>query len=168
MNQLRIGVRLESLGPNVRQAIGQAQRLGARGVHADATGDLSPHTLSQTGRRALRSLLRSHNLELTALVCSTRLGLDNPKDQQQRVEHTKAVLGLSVDLGAGITIAQAGRIPTRIDDPSTLTDVLQTLGRHGDKIGAVLALETGLELILPGGRLPPTSSHCNRWFPPLA
>lgn len=145
MNQFKIGIRLESLGPTLRQAVREAQRLGVRGVQADATGDLSPHTLSQTGRNAFRSLLQSHNLELTALGCALRQSLDSPEDQQQRIEHTKAVLGLSVDLGARIAIVQAGRIPEQIDDRGDLTEILQALGRHGDHIGAVLALEAGLE-----------------------
>lgn len=145
MNRFKIGIRLESLGKSLRQAIREAQRLGVRGVQADATGDLSPETLSQTGRRAFRALLRSHNLELTALGCALRRGLDRPEDQEQRIEHTKAVLGLSVDLGARIAIAQAGRIPETIDHPGALIEVLQTIGRHGDRIGAVLALETGLQ-----------------------
>ncbi len=149
-NRFRIGIRLESLGKSLREAIREAQRLNVRGVQADATGDLSPQTLSHTGRAAFRSLLRSHNLELTALACPMRRALDSSEDQQQRLEHTKEVLDLSVDLGACIAIAQAGRIPVETADsgalplnPGALTEVLQALGRHGDHIGAVLALETG-------------------------
>jgi len=144
MNHFKIGVRLESLGPSVRQAIHQAQRLGVRGVQADAIGDLSPETLSQTGRSAFRSLLRSHNLELTALGCSLRWGLDRPQEQQQLIDHTKATLSLSVDLGANIAIVQTGRVPGAADDPGALSETLQAIGRHGDRIGAMLALETGL------------------------
>ena len=50
MNRLKIGIRLESLGLPLRRALREAQRLGVRGVQADAAGDLSPHALSQTGR----------------------------------------------------------------------------------------------------------------------
>jgi sugar phosphate isomerase/epimerase len=147
MNRLKIGIRLESLGLPIRRALREAQRLGAGGVQADAAGDLSPYTLSQTGRSAFRHLLRSHNLELTALGCPMRRGLDSPEDQQQRLDHTKAVLGLSLDLGSRIVIVQAGRVPEEADDPSALllTEALRVLGRHGNRIGAVLALETGPE-----------------------
>jgi L-ribulose-5-phosphate 3-epimerase len=147
MNHLKIGIRLEALGLPLRRALREAQRLGVRGVQADAAGDLSPHTLSQTGRSAFRHLLGSHNLELTALGCPLRRGLDSPEDQQQRIDHTQAVLHLSLDLGARIAIVQAGRVPENADDPRAafLTEALQVLGRHGDRIGAVLALETGLE-----------------------
>ena len=147
MNRLKIGIHLESLGLPLRGTLREAQRLGVRGVQADALGELSPHSLSQTGRTAFRRLLQSHNLELTALGCPLRRGLDSPEDQQQRIDHTKAVLGLSVDLGARIAIVQAGRVPEKADDPraTLLTEALLVLGRHGDQIGAVLALETGLE-----------------------
>jgi L-ribulose-5-phosphate 3-epimerase len=147
MNRLKVGIRLGSLGLPLRRALREAQRLGVRGVQADAAGDLSPHTLSQTGRSAFRHLLESHNLELTALGCPLRRGLDSPEDQQQRIDHTQAVLHLSLDLGARIAIVQAGRVPENADDSRAafLTEALQVLGRQGDRIGAVLALETGLE-----------------------
>jgi sugar phosphate isomerase/epimerase len=147
MSRLKIGIRLESLGLPLRRALREAQRLGVRGVRADAAGELSPHTLSRTGRAAFRHLLGSHNLELTALGCPLRRGLDTPEDQQQRIDHTRAVLGLSLELGARIAIVQAGRAPEKADDPraALLTEALRVLGRHGDRIGAVLALETGLE-----------------------
>jgi sugar phosphate isomerase/epimerase len=147
MNRLKIGVRLESLGLPLRRALQEVQRLGVTGVQADAAGDLAPRTLSPTGRREVRHLLRSYNLELTALGCPLRRGLDTPEGQQQRIDHTKAVLGLSRDLGARIVIVQAGRIPEQADDPRALllAEALHALGRHGDHVGAVLALETGLE-----------------------
>jgi sugar phosphate isomerase/epimerase len=147
MNRLKIGVRLESVGGPLRGALGEAQRLGVSGVQADAAGDLAPHALSQSGRKALRHLLRSHNLELTALGCPLRRGLDTAEDLQQRIDHVEAVLGLSVDLGARVAVVQAGRVPEQPDDPRgpRLAEALRALGRHGERIGAVLALETGLE-----------------------
>jgi L-ribulose-5-phosphate 3-epimerase len=147
MNHLKIGVRLESLGSSRLRALPEAQRLGVRGVQADATGDLSPHKLSQTGRNAFRRLLRSHGLELTGLGCPLQRGLDRAEDQQQRIDHIKAVLDLSAQLGSDIVLVQAGRIPENRDEPRALllTEALQALGRHGDRVGAVLALDTGLE-----------------------
>src|SRR5436190_10166372 len=100
MNCLKIGIRLESLGLPLHRALQEVQRLGVTGVQVDAAGDLSPRTLSQSGRRAFHHLLRSYNLELTALGCPLRRGLDTPEDQQQRIDHIKEVLGLSRDLGA--------------------------------------------------------------------
>jgi L-ribulose-5-phosphate 3-epimerase len=147
MSKRKIGVRLESLGLPLRRALHEAERMGVSGVQIDAVGDLAPQSLSQSGRHAVLHLLRAHNLELTALGCPLRRGLDIPEDQQQRIDHIEAVLGLSVDLGARIAIVQPGRLPEKADDPRAplLTEALRVLGRHGDRIGAVLALETGLE-----------------------
>jgi hypothetical protein len=55
-------------------------------------GDLSPHTLvADRPQRIPPLLLRSHNLELTALGCPLHWGLDSPEDQQQCIDLTKAV-----------------------------------------------------------------------------
>lgn len=144
---MKIGVRLESLGLPLRRALERAGSLSVPGVQLDAVGDLAPDNLSQTGRRAFRNLLRSHNLELTALGCPMRRGLDVADKLEARLEHVRKVLSLSVDLGPRRAIVEAGRIP---DDDKTaaytlLSESLLALGHHGDKLGAVLALETGNE-----------------------
>lgn len=147
MNHFKIGIRLEALGLPLCRALKEAQRLGVTGVQVDATGELSPKTLSQSGRRAIRVLLRSHNLELTALGCALRRDLGKADDQQQRIDYTKAVLGLSLELGTRIVLVQAGRVPDQADEVRgvLLTEALRCLGRHGNRIGATLALETGLD-----------------------
>jgi L-ribulose-5-phosphate 3-epimerase len=147
MNRLRIGIRLESLGLPLRRGLQEIERLGVTGVQVDAVGDLSPKTLSQTGRREFLHVLRAHNLELTALGCPLRHGLDAAGGQEARIEHIRHVLSLSFDLGARIAIVAAGRIPEDANDPRArlLTEALLALGQYGDRTGTVLALETGLE-----------------------
>jgi sugar phosphate isomerase/epimerase len=147
MNRWKIGIRLESFGLPLRRALQEAQRLGVGGVQVDAVGDLSPANLSQTGRREFRHLLRAHSLELTALGCPLRHGLDRAENQEARIDHVRQVMTLSYDLGPRIVIVQAGRVPEKEDDPryGLLSEALLALGHHGDRTGATLALETGLE-----------------------
>jgi sugar phosphate isomerase/epimerase len=147
MNRLKIGVRLESLGLPLRRALQEVERMGVTGVQVDAVSDLSPNTLSQTGRKEFRHLLRAHNLELTALGCPLRRGLDTPENLQGRIDYLRHVMALSFDLGPRIVIVQAGQVPADLDDPRAdlLTEALEALAGHGDRVGAVLALETGLE-----------------------
>src|SRR4051812_24087434 len=147
MIQPKIGVRLESLGLPLRQCLTEASRLGALGVQIDAVGDLSPNALSQSGRREFRSLLRVHNLDLTALGCPLRKGLDAAEDQQPRLEHVRKVMSLAYDLGAKVAVVSAGGVPEKEDDPAArrMREALTDLGHHGDRVGAQLALETGLE-----------------------
>lgn len=147
MNRLRIGVHLESLGLPLRRALTEAGRMGVSGVQVDAVGDLAPNALSDTGRREFRHLLRTHNLELTALGCPLRRGLDSTENQQPRIEHVQKVLTLSFDLGPRTAIVQAGTTAGEPDNARmrTLRESLFALAGHGDRIGATLALETGLE-----------------------
>lgn len=147
MNRLKIGIRLESLGLPLRRALAEAGRLGVSGVQVDAIGDLDPSALSETGRREFRHLLRAHNVELTALGCPLRRGLDSADNQQPRLEHIQRVLSLSFDLGPRLVIVQAGAVSDDSNNPRMhiLSESLQALARYGDRIGTVLALETGLE-----------------------
>jgi L-ribulose-5-phosphate 3-epimerase len=151
MSRLKIGICLESLGLPLRRGLTEAVRMKAAGVQVDAAGDLSPNKLSQTGRRELRHLLQSHDLELTALGCPLRRGLDTAEDQQPRIEHVKKVMSLSFDMGPRLVVVQAGRVPDAEEEkagslrPRLLAEALQDLGSYGDRVGVVLALETGLE-----------------------
>src|SRR5271157_558090 len=112
---MKIGVRLESLGLPFRRALQEAGRLAVSGVQFDATGELAPDKLSQTGRRELRNLLSTCNVQLTALGCPLRHGLNDPQNLEQRIEYVRRVRALSYDLGPRIAIVQAGRVP---DEPA--------------------------------------------------
>jgi sugar phosphate isomerase/epimerase len=144
---LKLGISLKSLGLPLRRGLEAARRLAVSGVEVEAVGDLAPANLSQTGRREFRHLLKSHGLELTALSCPLRHGLDNPQNLQPRVEAIQNALSLSYDLGPRIVIIQAGKIPDKDDDPAAglLRESLHALGQFGDRIGATLALDTDLE-----------------------
>ncbi|HMC88533.1 MAG TPA: sugar phosphate isomerase/epimerase family protein [Gemmataceae bacterium] len=121
--------------------------MAVTGVQVDASGDLSPRSLSQTGRREFLHLLRAHNLELAALGCPLRHGLDVAEGQQARIDAVKRVMTLSFDLGARRVTIQAGHVPAEPDSPPArlMTEALLALGQHGDRTGSVLAIETGLE-----------------------
>jgi sugar phosphate isomerase/epimerase len=144
---MKIGVRLESLGLPLRKALHEASKLGVGvgGVQLDAAGELGPDRLSQTGRREIKNLLKTHNLELTALGCPLRHGLDTPENLQPRIEHVRKVMTLAFELGPRLVVIAAGKVPGDPAVPSVMTEALVDLGRHGDRTGAVLALETGPE-----------------------
>src|SRR5262249_52441227 len=114
---MKLGVRLESLGLSTRRALNEAARLRAAGVQADAAGAPAPRQRSPTSRRAACNLLRSLNLELTALGCPLRRGLDNPADLQPRIEHVRRVMSLSYDLGPRLAIVDMPAIPDEKPTP---------------------------------------------------
>jgi L-ribulose-5-phosphate 3-epimerase len=144
---MKTGLRLESLGLPLRRALEAASKLTVAGVQFDAVGDLAPGQLSQTGRRELRVRLRSLNLELSALGCPMRRGLDVAENLSERIDHMRQVMALSFELGARVVVVEPGRI--NVDEKShahqLLTESLLALGQHGDRVGTVLALETGLD-----------------------
>lgn len=149
---MKLGINLATLNLPIRRGLLEASKVGVAGVQLDATGDLAPDRLSDTGRRELRHLLRSHNLELTALGAPLRHGLDVVQNQDARIDYLRKTMALSFDLGPRLVLVQAGRVPEKADDPrlARLTEALLALGQHGDRTGTVLALETGLE---PGEQL---------------
>jgi sugar phosphate isomerase/epimerase len=164
MSAFKLGVVLESLGLPFRQALPAAAKLGVAGVQLDAAGDLTPDALGDTARRELRTLLRSYNLELAAVGCPLRHGLDTFEHQQPRIDHVKKAMQLAFDLGAKKVVVPLPRIPA--DDPKpddapkpvsfltmntappkavTLRESLTALGGYGDKVGVLVCLEGGLD-----------------------
>jgi L-ribulose-5-phosphate 3-epimerase len=147
MNTLQIGIYLDPLGLPLRKALQEAERLGVSGVQVNAVGALAPNSLSQTGRREFRHLLRTHNLELTAVGCPLRHGLDVAENQEERIDHVRQVMSLAFDLGPRIVVVEPGRLVDDDKDPRfrNLFEALLALSQYGDRTGTTLALETGLE-----------------------
>jgi L-ribulose-5-phosphate 3-epimerase len=147
MNRFKLGVVLEPLGLPPRQALHAVSKLGAAGVQADAVGDLAPDRITDTGRREFRTLLKGFGLELAALNCPLRRGLDSAEGQQQRIDHVRKVMQLAFDLGARKVVIPLPRVPTDAVTPRaiTLREVLTDLGGFGDRVGTQLCLEAGLD-----------------------
>src|SRR5262249_30062871 len=132
---MKIGVCLEAMGTPLRQALPQAARLGVAGVQINSIGDLSPERLTDTGRRELRNLLKTHNLKLSALNCPLRHGIDVFENQQPRIEHIRRVMALAFELGPRLVIVQCPKLPddTETDSPRAklLREALLDLGQYG-------------------------------------
>jgi sugar phosphate isomerase/epimerase len=73
--------------------------------------------------------------------------LDVADQQEERIDRVRKALALSYDLGSRIVIIQTGKIPEDGNDPRSfrLREALLALAQAGDRVGAVLALETGQE-----------------------
>ncbi len=144
---MKLGIRAESLGGSIRKAMQQAAELEVAGLQVDARGDLAPDRLSDTGRREFRNLLRGYNLQLTALNCPLRHGLDVPDNLDPRVEYIRQVMSLAYELGPALVILQPGKIPSDPTTPAALAmrQALIDLSQHGDRSGTRLALEIGLD-----------------------
>ena len=144
---MKIGVVLESMGLGFRQGLPHAAKMGAAGVQVDAVGDLSPERLTDTGRREMKNLLRTYAQDLTALNCPLRRGLDVAENQQPRLEYIRQSMSLAFELGPRVVIAPLPKLPGDAEPERArlLREALLDLGRHGDRVGSVLALEVGMD-----------------------
>ena len=154
MKPLKIGIVVESTGLHLRQALVAAARMGAQGVQVSGVGSLAPDALTDTGRRELRNLLHSFDLELAALNVPVRRGLDVADDLQPRIERVRKSMQLAFELGARRVVVVCPKLPEATDPPSPranlMRESLATLGAYGDRIGCAVALEIGFD---PGAKV---------------
>ena len=144
---MNIGVCLESMALPLRAGLPQSAKLGLGGVQVNATGELSPDKLGDTGRREVRNLLKTYHQQITALNCPLRHGLDVAENQQPRIEYIRQAMSLAFELGSRVVIVPCPKLPAEGEDvrATLLREALADLGRHGDRVGVLLALEIGLD-----------------------
>lgn len=163
MLQIQVGVELASLRLPFKKALLTARELGAQGVEIDARHELRPEDLSHTGLRQVRNMLDDLNLRVAAVSFRTRRGYHVLDDLEERLDATKRAMCLASELGAAAVVNHVGRVPPESDAvaTSTLVQALADLGRYGQRVGALLAAETGTEsgeeLARLIARLPPGS-----------
>lgn len=147
MPEVKIAVALSCLRQPFRKALHTIASLGAKGIEIDARNDLVPSEISDTGRRQLRKMLNDLNLSVAAIRFPTRRGYDVPEDLERRLDATKQAMAFAYSLGAKVVINAVGYIQ---EDPlhpalSQLSASLGDLARYGDRVGTILACETGSE-----------------------
>lgn len=152
MAELNLAVRLDPMKLPLRQSLELASRMGVRSVELDARSGIHPSQLSDTGLRQLRKMLEDLNLKVAALRFPTRRGYDHLADLDRRVDATKQAMLLAYKLGSPVLVNSIGPVPEvgesdSTTDPryQTLAEVMDDLGRHGARVGAFFAAETGSE-----------------------
>ena len=147
MLQIRVAVELQSLRQPFAQALHTAARLGVEAVEIDGRNEVAVADLSRTGVRQVRKMLEDLNLRVAALSSRTRRGYGEVAELDRRIDATKKALKLAYELGTNVVVNHIGRVPAD-DDVQTLTTLrtaLADIGREGQRVGALLAAETGTE-----------------------
>lgn len=147
MAKLKLGVELASFRLPLREALPAAADTGADAVEIDARGEITPQ-ISRTGIRQLRKMLDDLRLHVSAVSFRTRGGYATLEGLDQRVAATKAAMELAYQLGASVVVNHLGLIPSDTNSEAwrMLLEVLQDLGVHGHRAGAILAAEAGAEV----------------------
>ena len=144
--ELKLALDLSALGQSPAKALETAAGLGVQGVEIDARGDFALVRLSQTGLRQLRKMLDDARLRVSAVRFRTRRGYYDAAELDARIEATKKAMHLAYGLGAGVVVNHVGHVPSPDSaEWNLLREVLNDLGRYGQRAGALLAAETGQE-----------------------
>ena len=141
-----MAVGLGSFDLPLDKALAAAAGLGVPAVEIDARRDLQPGEISQTGLRQIRKILDDRQLRVAAVRFRPRRGYATLDGLDARIEATKRAMQMAYSLGASLVAGHVGRLPPPdTEDWKLLVEVLNDLGRYGQKAGALLATETGLE-----------------------
>ena len=153
MNALSLGVDLDDLHVPVKEGLRTAAQLAFQAVELGAVaGDVSPESLSGSGRRHLARMVRGLGLDLAALTADTpHLRLSDPATAGERVERTCRIVELAADMGVPVVAGSVGALT----DPGTgaphplVMESLQRIGEVADARGVSFALRLAQE---PGDR----------------
>lgn len=145
----KIGVIVDSFRVGVREGLLKAKQIGADGVQIYAVeGELDPARLSGEQRKEWKSYIDGLGLEISALVGDLGgHGFQDPAANPAKVEKSKRILDLAVELGTNIVTTHIGVVP---DDPNsriyeTMLQACKELSDYADSLKAHFAIETGPE-----------------------
>lgn len=162
----KIGVMVESFRAGLRGGLEAAAELGIRGIQFYATAGVTHFAnLRGDALTEFKSLLRDLNLDVAA-VCGDfgGHGFQIESVNRQRIEDSKRVMELALELNCRVVTTHIGVIPAASDHPRfrVMAQACAELGRAAHDMGGVFAIETGPEparvlrsfidrLELPGG-----------------
>jgi len=146
---MKIGIMLDSLNLGIKGGIKKAHELGAKGIQIYAVnGEMAPENLVGNKRKDLLSYIKSEGIEITALCGDPGgHGFADVSQNAARIERSKRIMELAVDLECPIVTTHIGVIPSISTHPryAVMQKACDELGAFGDKIGAKFAIETGPE-----------------------
>lgn len=145
----KIGVIVDSFGVGVKEGLVKAKAAGADGVQIYAVkGEFDPANLTAAARREWKAYIESLGLEISALVGDLGgHGFQDPSQNREKIEKSKRILELGLELGTNIVTTHIGIVPqdrnSRIYE--TMHAACEELSRFANGMGAHFAIETGPE-----------------------
>ena len=142
MYNFPIGVLLESFKLPVIESLDKAKALGMDGVQIRVTdGELTPDK-----RRELLKAVKDRGLTVSAL-CGDIGRFVDPEINPGRIERSKRILDLALDLETDVVTTHIGVVPTDSKHPryGIMQEACGELARYADSLKAHFAIETGPE-----------------------
>jgi sugar phosphate isomerase/epimerase len=138
----KIGVVASALGEDFRAAVRDARSCGFAGVQLEARmGELDLLSLSQSGKREVRAILRAGEIELVGLRVD--LGSKGMTDVDAGLDWIEKMLLAAEGLQCGLVCVEIGPMPAN-------EEAWVELGRRADRHGVMVALRSelaGFEII---------------------
>ncbi len=147
MYNFPIGVLLESFKLPFIESLDKAKALGMDGVQIRVTdGELTPENLTPDKRKELLKAVKDRGLTVSAL-CGDIGRFDDPEINPGRIERSKRILDLALDLETDVVTTHIGVVPTDNKHPrySIMQEACGELARYADSLKAHFAIETGPE-----------------------
>ncbi|TQR20797.1 sugar phosphate isomerase/epimerase family protein [Psychrobacillus vulpis] len=145
----KIGVIVDSLRLPLYEGLKKAKEIGADGVQIYAVdGGMAPENMSPMTRKELRNYLDSIGLEISALCGDLGgRGFQDAALNEEKVEKSKRILDLAVDLGTNIVTTHIGIIPENQNSKiyESMQIACEELGVYAKRLDAFFAIETGPE-----------------------
>lgn len=148
MDDSRISCMLGNLKMDPYEGMELLAEWGIGGVHISGSGQFAPENMDRAARKALVEHVRSLGLEISAIMCwGGGVDLCEEEDWEKNVAWGKRLLELAADLECGIWGAHVGVMPWETDNPEweRMVRAMEQFAEHGEKVGAVVAIETGPE-----------------------
>ncbi len=146
---LKIGIIVDSFRLPIRDGIKKAAELGAEGIQIYATrGEMTPDALTPKQRIELLDYIKSNGLVVSALCGDPGGGgFSHPENNPSRIELSKKIIDLAVDLDTKAVTTHVGAIPSdkNHDRYKIIYDACSELGEYADCAGVSFAIETGPE-----------------------
>lgn len=145
----KIGIIVDSFGVGVREGLQKAKAAGADGVQIYAvSGEMDPAALTGAKRKELRAYIEGLGLEISAL-CGDLAGhgFQDAAANPAKIEKSKRILDLAVELGTNIVTTHIGIVPEDASSPiyAAMREACEELGVYAKSLNAYFAIETGPE-----------------------
>ncbi|OME80808.1 xylose isomerase [Paenibacillus sp. FSL A5-0031] len=144
-----IGVIVDSFGVGVKEGLKKAKEVGAEGVQIYAvSGEMDPANLNAAARRELKAYIDSLGLEISALCGDLGgHGFQDKSVNVEKVEKSKRILDLALDLGTTIVTTHIGIVPEDRDGEvfAVMQEACRELNEYASSMKAYFAIETGPE-----------------------
>jgi sugar phosphate isomerase/epimerase len=114
--QCRIAVQTVCLKQSISEALHTAAQLGCEGVQFDASQEIRPADMSETGLRHLRKMLDDLNLRVASIALPSQQDYSQPKGLQERVDRALNAMRMASQLNARVLVFNLGSVPTPTRD----------------------------------------------------